>query len=178
VFTDKGSFFWEKNGSNIVLKADDGATQKYTVGVNVLFHLDQEGQIITGELTEMYKLKKNPTDPKLEGKKWVLTELMGRKIETNKTGKQAFLQFNGETGMFSGNGSCNSIFGSYELKEGNRISFGSIGSTMMACADMEIEKNFLDVLERVDNYSVSDSILSLIKARMAPLARFVRPNDE
>jgi copper homeostasis protein (lipoprotein) len=178
IFTENGTFSWADNGSDIILKNDEGKIRQYKVGENVLFHLDQEGQIITSELAEMYVLNKNATDPRIEGKKWVLTELMGSRIEASKTGKQAFLQFNGETVMFSGNGSCNNIFGSYEIKEGNRISFGSAGSTMMACPDMETEKNFLDVLEKVDNYSVSDSILSLNRARMAPLARFVWEKEE
>jgi heat shock protein HslJ len=114
---------------------------------------------------------------RLEGKKWVLTELMGMKIENEKTDRHAFIQFNPETGQFSGNGSCNNIFGTYELLEGQRIKFGSAGSTMMACLDMETEKIFLEVLERADNYSINDSVMTLNKARMAPLARFRHQED-
>jgi heat shock protein HslJ len=83
-----------------------------------------------------------------------------------------------ETASFNGNGSCNNIFGPYELLEGNRITFGNTASTMMACPDMQIEKEFLEVLRIVDNYSISDSTLSIQKARMAPLARFTLEKSE
>ena len=74
--------------------------------------------------------------------------------------------------MISGNNSCNVITGAYDLKEGNRISFDRVASTLMACPEMETADQFNEVLERTDNYTVADGILSLNKARMAPLARF------
>jgi hypothetical protein len=37
---------------------------------------------------------------------------------------------------------------------------------------METGQLFMDVLEKADNYTVTDGILTLNKARMAPLARF------
>ena len=65
------------------------------------------------------------------------------------------------------------VMGSYEILEGNRISFGrGMASTMMACPDMEIADRFNEVINTVDNYTVADGVLSLNKARMAPLARF------
>jgi copper homeostasis protein (lipoprotein) len=171
-FFDDGTFVWNESGSKITLTALDGNTSQYQVGENVLFHLDQEGNRITGDLAENYKLAKNPVDPRLEDKKWILKELMGKHIELKEGDKDAFLLFNMETSMFSGNGSCNNIFGSYELKEGNRIGFGNAGSTMMACEDMETERMFLEMISKVDNYSISEGTLSLNKSKMAPLARF------
>ena len=40
------------------------------------------------------------------------------------------------------------------------------------------EREFLDMLARVDNYSLGDGTLSLNRARMAPLARFRIAGDE
>lgn len=171
-FFDDGIFVWNEAGSKITLKAPDGNSQQYQVGENVLFHLDQKGNRITGDLAENYKLAKNPVDPKLEDKNWILKELMGKPVEIKEGDKEAFLLFKMETAMFSGSGSCNNIFGSYEIKEGNRISFGNAGATMMACEDMETERMFLDMISKADNYSISEGTLSLNKARMAPLARF------
>jgi hypothetical protein len=37
---------------------------------------------------------------------------------------------------------------------------------------METEKLFMELLEMADNYTMADNVLSLNKARMAPLARF------
>lgn len=169
---DKGSFTWDSTGSNISIKGQDGTAQVYKVGENVLFLLDKNGKRITGSNADKYILKKNATDVRIEGKKWMLTELMGKKIDARQLGKQAFIQLDAETGTFAGNGSCNNVFGSYEIKDGGRISFGKAASTMMACKDMSTEKTLLEVLQRTDNYSVNDTSFTLNKARMAPLARF------
>lgn len=175
-FSDEGGFKWNDNGSKITLQTEEGESQMYLVGENALFHLDKDGNRISGDLEAKYRLAKNLTDPRLEDKKWVLTELRGNSVKKGEGLKEAFLQFEMETATFNGNGSCNNIFGPYELKEGNQITFGNTASTMMACPDMEMEKTFLEILRVVDNYSVTDSTLSLNKAKMAPLARFLLEN--
>ena len=170
---EKGKFTWNDAGSTVTLAFEDGETQQYQVGENRLFHLDQEGNRITGDLADNYTLIKNKIDPMLENKKWVLTELMGREITFEDENRQAFLTFDSASGRVAGHDSCNRLTGSYELQEGNRISFGSgMASTMMACPDMEISNGFNEVLNKVDNYTIADGVLSLNKARMAPLARF------
>ena len=49
---------------------------------------------------------------------------------------------------------------------------GNVASTMMACPD-NIEDEFKKILYTTDNLSTDGQTLSLNKARMAPLARFV-----
>jgi len=173
VTNDDGSFSWDESGSTVTLQSADGTAQSYQVGENVLFHLDQDGSRITGDLEENYKLWKNMTDYQLENNRWELVELMGNEISVNDNQKTPFIVFDVETARFSGNAGCNNFFGGYELMEGSRIKMGNAASTMMACPDMSIEDQFLKVLGQVDNYNVSDSTLSLNRARMAPLARFV-----
>jgi len=170
IFSDQGKFTWDDLGLVITLVAEDGDTQSYQVGENVLFYMDQEGNRIDGDLAEKYRLKKNRTDSRLEMKKWILTELKGQSLDTVNLPQQPFLILS--LNRFSGNASCNNIFGSYELKEGDHISFGTVGSTMMACLDMTTEMAFLEILKKVDNYSVADSTLSLTRGRMASLLRF------
>ena len=171
--SDKGNFTWNDAGSAVTLALEDGGTQQYQVGENMLFHLDREGNRITGDLAEKYVLMKNKTDSWLENKKWVLTELMGKEITFEDENRQAFLMFDSATGRVTGSDSCNRLMGSYEILEGNRISFGrGMAATMMACPDMEIADRFNEVINTVDNYTVADGVLSLNKARMAPLARF------
>lgn len=171
-FSDEGTFQWNESGSKITLQDEKEEGQIYLVGENALFHLDKDGNRITGKLEDNYRLPKNLTDPRIEDKKWVLTELQGKPVERKEGLKEAFIQFDMETAGFHGNGTCNNIFGQYELLEGDRIAFGNIASTMMACQNMETEKTFLSLLDQVDNYNVSDSTLSLNKAKMSPLARF------
>jgi heat shock protein HslJ len=42
----------------------------------------------------------------------------------------------------------------------------------MACVDMEMEKQFLNVLSTADSYYLTGDTLQLIRAKMAPLAKF------
>jgi heat shock protein HslJ len=123
-------------------------------------------------------LEKNKTDPRLEGKKWILIELRGKPYEKNEGRKEGSIEFDMETGMFAGNNTCNNYFGQYELLDGDRIKFGQAGSTLMACPDRETEVAFMDVLKIADNYTIMDGVLSLNKAKMAPLARFEISKDE
>jgi len=170
--SDSGTFQWNEAGSKITLNPVEGESQSYQVGENRLFLLDREGNRITGDLAEKYQLVKNRADYQLENKKWILTEIMGKEFTPGEGNKEAFLYFDRETGRVSGSNSCNSINGTYDLKEGNRISFSRVASTLMACPDMQTADLFNEVLERADNYTVADGILSLNKARMAPMARF------
>lgn len=105
-------------------------------------------------------------------KKWKLIELEGRSIPDKVNNKEPFIQLQENDHRFSASGGCNGLGGTFELKGNNRIRFTPGPSTMMACANMEIEQGLIKALETADNYTVSGNQLSLNKARMAPLARF------
>lgn len=170
---DEGAFEWDDSGRNITLAAADGSTQRYQVGENVLFHLDQAGLRIQGELAAMYQLTKTVNDPAIEDRKWLLVELFGAPMILAEGGSEAFIQFDSSEGRATGNSSCNNFFGPYLLKAGNRIRFSpQMGMTMRACPEMESESTFMSVLQQADNYTIADGILALNRARMAPLARF------
>lgn len=77
LFFDRGTFEWDDMGRTILLTGENGESQAYQVGENVLFHLDQEGNRISGDLADMYRLEKSFADYALENKKWVLIELRG-----------------------------------------------------------------------------------------------------
>jgi len=172
-FVQEGRFEWDESGSVVTLTTENGQTQMYKVGENVLYHLDQGGEVITGDLAEAYMLAKNRADPRIEDRKWVLIELVGRQIEEEEGRRQAFFVLDSVEGRVSGNNSCNNFFGTYVLREGNRIAFGdAMGSTSMACPDGSIEQELMGVFRETDNYAIKDGILSLHRAKMAPLARF------
>jgi heat shock protein HslJ len=108
-------------------------------------------------------------------KYWKLIEIRGQKVTTeNFAAKEPHLILKSADNRVTGNGGCNSFFGTYELQANvNRISFSKIGSTKMACMKPTVEDDFLNVLETVDNYTIKNDTLQLNKARMAPLAKFV-----
>ncbi len=172
---ESGRFTWDQSGGSIKLEGIANAPDRYLVGENKLVQLDLEGKVIRGELAAMYVLQKvQPPvkDPVLEGKKWKLVEINGKPVDFGGKMPDAFIYFDETEQRINGFGSCNTFFGSYELREGNRVTFSKMGSTMMSCLNMETERALLKVLETVDNYTVDDKSLQLNKARMAPLARF------
>ena len=104
---------------------------------------------------------------------WKLTELMGEPFVMPKGAKtEIHLVLKKQDNLVNGNGGCNSFRGSYNLMEGNRISFSQLAGTKMACIDMEKETIFMEALQKADNYAIQGKILSLNKGRMAPLAKF------
>lgn len=106
-------------------------------------------------------------------KYWKLIEINGQPI-TQKLNKEPHFILKNEDSLITGTGGCNGFGGSYTLDaEKSRISFSELFSTEMACPNMEVEAAFLDVLNRTDNYSHKGDTLTLNKARMAPLAKFV-----
>ena len=104
---------------------------------------------------------------------WKLTELMGKPaVISERMKKEIFIILKKEGSRVQGFSGCNTIMGLYELKEGNRITFSGMASTMMACPDLATESEFNKMLGTVDNYSINGNLMTLNKARMAPLARF------
>ena len=171
---DRGSFNWDDSGSTISLDLSDGRSQSYKVGENQLVHLDQDEQLIEGDLANLYILIKNHMDTNLENKTWVLTELMGQAIEPAEGQAKPHLIFNSENAMISGNNGCNRISMGYQLLENQRLKVAPGISTLMACPNDSLSEAFNKVLQRTDNYTVSNGQLQLNKARMAPLAKFVQ----
>ena len=170
---ESGQFSWNDAGSAVTLDAGDGTVQMYQVGENQLFHLDQAGARITGELADRYVLGRISNDARVEDRKWLLVEIMGKAYEPSDEGREAFLFLDSGEQRASGNNSCNNFFGGYVIETGQRIRFaGNLGATMMACPDMTTEQSFMEALAMVDNYSIDGDRLSLNRARMAPLLRF------
>lgn len=179
-----GNFSWNENGNTLNFSEIENGPSKYFVGENTLIQLDMEGNRITGDLANSYILKKlmtsqNQNATSLTGVKWTLTELFGQPVATAEgLKKDAFLVFKTEGSRIYGSGSCNNFNGSFELKEGNRITLTGMATTMMACPDMQTEQGFFRALNDCDNYTLVDGILSLNKARMAPMAKFIAEDLE
>lgn len=176
-FADAGTFEWNEAGSAITLIGKDGSRQMYQVGENVLFHLDKEGNRISGDLAEKYMLTKNLSDSRLEGKKWVLDALKGKKMEPKNNERVPFIQFDAAKSSCSGNSSCNNFFGSYELLADNGIKFGNLAATKMACPDNDTEQLFFEMLAETVSYQVDESRLILLDADLKEIALFTVAQD-
>jgi copper homeostasis protein (lipoprotein) len=176
-FDDVGTFVWDDSGSRITLDPGDREAQQYQVGENVLFHLDRDGQRISGDLAAAYRLEKIVQDPRIENRPWQLIELNGQPVEPPADRGGAYLQLDSTQRSVTGNASCNRFVGPYELHAGDRLRIGpDIASTRMACPELNQESAFLAVLAQVDNYTIADGILSLNDG-MAALAGFSADGD-
>lgn len=169
IYVEEGLFSWDPTGSDITLQASDN--RRFKVGENQVFHLDQEGNRIEGDLATHYILKKAGQD--IRDVYWKLVEINGKSLDGVETMREPYLRLNTEDSRAEATGGCNGMGGTYELNADNwRLSFSQFISTQMACENMEIEQQLADVIQRTDSYAMANDTLQLFRARMAPLAKF------
>ncbi|MDF1515013.1 MAG: META domain-containing protein [Anaerolineae bacterium] len=84
---------------------------------------------------------------------WVLDQMFGDAVNATIT-----LRF--DDSRISGNASCNNYFSDYTL-DGDKISFGPVGATMMACINMDDETHYLSSLAGVTGVRVDETQLVL-----------------
>lgn len=185
-FEDHGNFVWNEAGNTITLIGVKDKVKKFFVSEGFLTQLDSAGNKIPGNFADKYILTKisvvkalaDSSNAELAETYWRLTELMGKPVEAVAQGKkEVHIILKQEDNRIQGFAGCNTINGEYELKPGNRIRFSKVTATLMACPDMNIENQLKKVIERADNYAIKGNMLSLNKARMAPLARFEAVNQ-
>ncbi|WP_164112896.1 MULTISPECIES: META domain-containing protein [Sphingobacterium] len=91
---------------------------------------------------------------------WKLIELNGKPVPDQVNGKEPFMCFDQKENRYTASGGCNGIGGTFELKS-NKIKFSQGMSTMMACPDMSVEQGIGQMLSKVDNFTLKDSMLFL-----------------
>ena len=112
----------------------------------------------------------------LTGTYWKLSELNGKPVGEAEEGKrrEIYLTLTTKENRVSGNAGCNGFGGSYTLKaDGFGLSFSQMMRTQMACDGLDIENEFISILEKADSYYIINNVLQLNRARMAPLAKFI-----
>jgi copper homeostasis protein (lipoprotein) len=157
----RGEFKWNDDGNSITLLDVEENTipAVFSVGENrIVQQRDFNGRPVRSDLANMYTMEKFDND--LLEIKWGLVELNGKPLPSGLN-SQPFMQLSALSPNFSGNGSCNHFFGSYDLQDANIIHFFDIGSTKMACPEMSTEKNFFDALRKTDNYTIRNGKLIL-----------------
>jgi len=165
-----GKFSWNDKGNTITLESNSNQTTKFFVGENTLTQLDEAGNKITGEIATEFILTKSNFD--ILEKYWKLTELEGQPVTVESgMGREPHIILKEADNRVNGNGGCNAISGSVEVRSINRIKFSQMMSTLMACPSMQTEQNFLKALQEADSYTLSGDDLSLNKGEQV-LARF------
>jgi heat shock protein HslJ len=110
----------------------------------------------------------------LDGTTWTLVEL--RQGQGDSASARDLLPDDTVTldfaeGKASGNGTCNRYSGSYEV-DGERLSFGPLAGTMMACPGLNQETAYLEALETVAAYRVDGDQLVLLDAEGDAVATY------
>ncbi len=169
VFHEQGSFNWDPTGGNIIFSGNK--SQQYKVGENILFKLDQNGQRITGELANNYQLRKVTNT--ITEKYWKAIEINGQSIEPQENQwREPHFILKEANNRLQGNTGCNGIGATYQLNTENGIMISNIIATKIYCKNIP-ESAFLQALQNADNYTIEGDTLTLNKAKMAPLAKFV-----
>lgn len=92
---------------------------------------------------------------------WALEEIDGMAVTQNDFGREIpVLEFHKVDGKVMGNSGCNRLSGTYKI-EGNKISFGPMISTKIACPGNG-EKRFLDALNTANTFRIENLKLYLL----------------
>lgn len=124
--------------------------------------------------TKSKKIVTNPANGKfaLAETRWKLTELNGRAVK-NTSGKDYYLELDSKSGKFSSFVGCNKISGMYVNKSTDKLMFMKMIATKMACANMNLESEFMKSLANVDNYMLDGKNLHFHKGKNMAIAKFV-----
>ncbi|WP_187262993.1 META domain-containing protein [Pontibacter beigongshangensis] len=97
---------------------------------------------------------------------WVLLSFAENEVPATPKTNTSFIHFDSENDKVKGFAGCNRFFGTYTLK-GERLSLHSLGSTRMACPDIEVENYLMKVFETVTSYKIAGELLTLYSKNTA-----------
>lgn len=108
---------------------------------------------------------------RLQNTYWKLVRLRDEPVLVVENQREPHIILRTDGQRVAGSGGCNRLLGGYRI-EGNRIEFGKLAVTLMACpAGMEREQSFLGALGEAVSWRVLGSHLELFDAGGARLAR-------
>lgn len=108
----------------------------------------------------------------IEDVKWQLVELNGEKVNERVNGRTPYLELQSSENRYAANGGCNGIGGTYEISGNSAIKFSQGFSTKMACPEMEVEMELLNLFPIVDAFSLDTGHLLLKNSQGSVIARF------
>ena len=111
----------------------------------------------------------------IEGVQWYLTAVAGSPISSMANDKQPHIKLDPAQKQATGFSGCNNFFGTYEIN-GASLKFGPVGSTRMACPDLEtgLETEVFKALDRIRAWDIRENVLLLHDDDSKVLARFTK----
>lgn len=102
-------------------------------------------------------MKKSATLADIEGE-WTIVKINGQPIPNPSGAQLPFIGFDTDSGRIYGNSGCNRIIASLDLQATpGSIRLEHMGSTLMACPDMETENNIVLALGSVKTFGRLDN---------------------
>ena len=110
----------------------------------------------------------------LEGTLWALESYLNADSETVDALPESGARAEFKNGEVTGTSGCNRFFGSYEV-DGNSISIGPLGSTLMACPPplMDQEFGFMTSFQSAATYEISGDTLTMSNADGEVVVTFI-----
>jgi copper homeostasis protein (lipoprotein) len=103
---------------------------------------------------------------------WTLTSLGDQPVVAADPQRRAYLVLDEAAHRLAGSGGCNRLLGGFE-REGDRLRFSQVASTMMACPDgMDTEAAFTKALSHVATWRVLGRTLEFYDSEGRRVARF------
>ena len=102
---------------------------------------------------------------------WQLYSIGTSQASASEGGKMPSLSFDAQNMKVSGNAGCNNFTGTFKVDK-EKLSFGDVASTKMACPDMVTEGNFLSALSKTATFSMYQEKLVLKDANGTQLMSF------
>ncbi len=100
-------------------------------------------------------------DASLTNTYWKLLELNGQPAAIGAGKKELHMVLTAEGNQVRGFSGCNQFTGTYQLND-NKLQFGQMASTMMACVEsMEQEQRFLKAVRNTKRFSIKGESLTL-----------------
>lgn len=163
-----GKFSFDSTTMNVVLEGE--GLPRIKLAENAVVFLNLEGEEVKGETEDLYRLMKK--ERSLFQTEWELIEFKGQPVTDSLTQLIPTLIIDTINNRASGNASCNQYSGNYQTDGMLLLSFEEMVATKKGCLGANIEQAYLTTLNKVDNYTISNNILSLNKGKMATLMKF------
>ena len=117
----------------------------------------------------------NPSDLNA---KWKIISIEDKAIDNNVNGKEPLFSFDLIKKEYAAITGCNNLMGGFELHAANKIKFSMGMSTMMACANMEVEQGLSRILPLITSYVINQDTLSFMDKKKSVKVKFILKKED
>ncbi len=108
----------------------------------------------------LVKVLETKSDPTLRlNDIWVLEKLEGQVFEVGENENRPQMEINVAQRRVGDKAPCNNFFGSITLKSEDTIEFGKMGSTMMACPQLDKERKMFKAFDAIRTWKIENNRL-------------------